>query len=334
MPRFSFHKSLFIIPLLLALLIGSGCHSSRTTVRGSQGRQKEKTEKRPQSQAAAERIRVVDGSRNKLVEEARRWIGTPYAYGGHQRGKGTDCSGLTMEIYQNVLGKKIPRNSAEQQKFCSPLKREKLQAGDLVFFTSKRGGEGRVSHVGLYVDDGVFVHASTSRGVIASSLEEEYYRTHYHSAGRVPGVKEEKPAKTKPSRQKKEPVLLPVNSAVSLSDSVASRPPDSIPSVSPRTKSLPTTDPNLKAVPDSSPVFEPDTVKTNSTGAPSESVSVPASNRSIGETPAVSTVRETVKSDTIPAYEKAVPLTPRVLPPPASRENIADSIARRVRMAF
>ena len=131
------------------------------------------------------------------MAEAKRWLGTPYRYGGTEKGKGTDCSGLTMTVYHSVLGLKIPRNSAEQQKFCAPLKRNELQAGDLVFFSSAKG-RGRVSHVGLYVDEGIFIHASSSRGVIASSLDENYYATHYHSSGRVPGIKKSK--KSKPEK--------------------------------------------------------------------------------------------------------------------------------------
>ena len=126
-------------------------------------------------------------SADALVREAEQWLGTPYRYGGSEKGVGTDCSGLTMEVYRRAAGIRIPRNSAEQQRFCTPLKRDNLRAGDLVFFSSSKG-HGGVSHVGIYVDEGVFVHASSSRGVIASNLSENYYDSHFHSAGRVPGI--------------------------------------------------------------------------------------------------------------------------------------------------
>lgn len=173
-----------ILVILVALMVG-GCKSQRTSSRGSY-----RTEKATGGGSSGTGVvarDVVRESKNALVAEAERWLGTPYKYGGSERGKGTDCSGMTMEIYRKVLGVKIPRNSAAQQQFCTPMKREKLEAGDLVFFSTGKG-RGRVGHVGLYVADGVFVHASSSRGVIASNLDETYYSTHYHSSGRVPGL--------------------------------------------------------------------------------------------------------------------------------------------------
>ncbi len=122
----------------------------------------------------------------KIVEEARRWVGTRYRYGGNSR-QGTDCSGLTSRIYGDIAGIKLPRDSRSQQAFVEPVKRKDLVPGDLLFFATRSGGS-RVGHVGIYVGDGDFIHASTSKGVIVSNLSEKYYETHYHSAGRVPGI--------------------------------------------------------------------------------------------------------------------------------------------------
>lgn len=120
---------------------------------------------------------------DKLVKEARHWIGTPYRYGQKSR-KGTDCSGFVMTVFSDVAGVDLPRSSAEQCSYCFEIPRKKLQAGDLVFFTSSTRG-GKVTHVGLYIGDGKMIHASTSRGVIESGLDEKYYASHYHSSGRV-----------------------------------------------------------------------------------------------------------------------------------------------------
>lgn len=121
-----------------------------------------------------------------LVRSARQWIGTPYVYGGRSK-SGTDCSGMIMVIYDEVAGLSLPRNSAAQRDYCVSVSRRQLEPGDLVFFTtSKRGG--KVNHVGMYVGNGRIIHASSSRGVIESSLDEKYYATHYHSSGRVYGV--------------------------------------------------------------------------------------------------------------------------------------------------
>lgn len=183
-------RALFI--LIIAALVTS-CHSHRKAAEKThQETNRPKVEHLDDKPATV----VPDGKRDDLVKEARKWIGTRYKYGGESR-KGVDCSGLVMCVYRDRAGIKLPRNSGQQQEFCTPLKREQLLAADLVFFTTSR--KGRVSHVGLYIGEGRFIHSSTSKGVIISSLDEDYYRRHYHSAGRVPGMAD----KTKSKKQHK-----------------------------------------------------------------------------------------------------------------------------------
>lgn len=118
-----------------------------------------------------------------LYREVCSWIGTPYKYGGHSR-RGTDCSGLVMEVYKNVYGMSITHHSADiYSKHCRRIKRSELKEGDLVFFSFVKSG--KISHVGIYLRDGKFVHASSSRGVIVSSLGESYYRRGFVAAGRL-----------------------------------------------------------------------------------------------------------------------------------------------------
>lgn len=121
--------------------------------------------------------------RDVIVSNALTWLGTPYLYAGEDK-NGVDCSGFVMRVFEDATGVKIPRNSAEQQRFAKPIDRNLLEKGDLVFFTSKRGGDS-VSHVGIVVDSEDFIHASSSRGVIISSLSEDYYVRYYHSGGRI-----------------------------------------------------------------------------------------------------------------------------------------------------
>lgn len=97
----------------------------------------------------------------KIVKEARKWLGTKYVYGGKTR-KGTDCSGMVMVVYEQVTGIKLPRDSHSQQAFTEHIKRRDLTPGDLVFFASKAGGS-RIGHVGIYIGQGQFIHASSSR---------------------------------------------------------------------------------------------------------------------------------------------------------------------------
>ena len=117
-----------------------------------------------------------------LLAEADRWLGTAYRYGGNST-SGVDCSGLVCQVFANALAIKLPRNSAQQSDYCRGIDRKELIIGDLVFFNT--GGRSRVSHVGIYVGSGNFIHTSSTRGVIVSSLSENYFQRTYHSSGRV-----------------------------------------------------------------------------------------------------------------------------------------------------
>ncbi len=118
----------------------------------------------------------------ELVKEVKTWLGTKYKYGGHSR-KGTDCSGMVMEVYRKVCDMALPRSSREQQAYCKGISKKDLTEGDLVFFATGRGKT--VSHVGMYIGGGKIVHASASKGVIVSQLDDKYYLRTYHSSGRV-----------------------------------------------------------------------------------------------------------------------------------------------------
>ncbi|WP_299231828.1 C40 family peptidase [uncultured Bacteroides sp.] len=121
---------------------------------------------------------------HKLYLEAADWIGTPYRYGGTNK-KGVDCSGLTSAIYKNVYRKRLSRNSDEQRKKdCRKVTKRNLKEGDLVFFHNGKRKR-TASHVGIYLKNGKFIHASTSVGVVVSSLNERYYDKHWLQGGRV-----------------------------------------------------------------------------------------------------------------------------------------------------
>lgn len=120
----------------------------------------------------------------KVVEEAKTWIGTPYAYGRAEKGSGTDCSGMVLRVYEKVTGCKIPRNSAKQADFCIPLSKKDVVPGDLVFFATGKD-PAKVSHVGIMLDDVSFIHAST-KGVLISRIDSPYYIRTFMGYGRVP----------------------------------------------------------------------------------------------------------------------------------------------------
>ncbi|MDX1418952.1 MAG: NlpC/P60 family protein [Rubricoccaceae bacterium] len=107
------------------------------------------------------------------------WLGTPYRYGGESE-RGIDCSGFTRALLREALGLELTRSTATQVAEGRPVEKEALLPGDLVFFR-RRG----TRHVGVYLGDGAFIHASSSNGVIVSRLDEGYYERHYWTARRV-----------------------------------------------------------------------------------------------------------------------------------------------------
>lgn len=179
-------RSLYIFAIVTVLL-ATGCKSSKS-VTGS-------TSSYDKNRPADTRIEIPElyGDEKLLVDEALTWLGTRYKYGGKDY-NGTDCSGLTMQVYMKALGIALPRSSREQQQFCKSIHKSKLNAGDLVFFCTGRD-KTRVSHVGLYIGNGQIIHSSASRGVIISRLEEKYYTSTYHSSGHVQRKTSSKPVK-------------------------------------------------------------------------------------------------------------------------------------------
>jgi len=125
---------------------------------------------------------VVSQSRNddqrfvraELVSTAKRFLGVPYRWGGEDRHNGFDCSGLTMVSYR-LNGLKLPRNSRAQFKIGRVVSKKYLQQGDLVFFATKGGT--RVTHVGMYVGDGKFIHAPRSgKTVRIANLSNNFFQ--------------------------------------------------------------------------------------------------------------------------------------------------------------
>lgn len=122
----------------------------------------------------------LDGAR--LVDSAAQYLGTPYQYSGSSPG-GFDCSGFTSYVFGQA-GISLPRTAAGQFDIGTAVDRSELMAGDLVFF---RCGGGGIDHVGIYCDNGKFIHSSSPRsgGVIYSYLSEAYYNNSYAGAKRI-----------------------------------------------------------------------------------------------------------------------------------------------------
>ena len=124
----------------------------------------------------------ISGGNGSVVNLALQQVGKPYVFGA-EGPNAFDCSGLVQWAFKRC-GKNLPRTAEEQFRVGTPVPRNQLQPGDLVFFanTYKPG----ISHVGIYIGNGKFVHAANSReGVKVSSLSESYYAQHYAGAKRV-----------------------------------------------------------------------------------------------------------------------------------------------------
>lgn len=112
-------------------------------------------------------------------------VGTPYRYGGNTPDSGFDCSGLIGYVYRDAAGIQLPRSTRELIAMPVPsVRRDALQTGDLVFFATN--GSGQVSHAGIYVGEGRFVHAPSSGGTVRlDSLSLAYWQRSYLNAKRV-----------------------------------------------------------------------------------------------------------------------------------------------------
>ncbi|MEQ4532478.1 MAG: NlpC/P60 family protein [Mixta sp.] len=118
----------------------------------------------------------------ELNDQLTRWHGTPYRYGGMSR-RGIDCSGFVYLTFRERFNLQLPRSTRAQTDIGTRIDKEQLLPGDLVFFKTGRGENGL--HVGIYDSDNQFIHASTSQGVIRSSLDNSYWQKTFWQARRI-----------------------------------------------------------------------------------------------------------------------------------------------------
>lgn len=116
----------------------------------------------------------------RLIQTATKYVGVPYMFGGNTP-SGFDCSGFTSHVFARI-GISLPRMADEQYEVGQPVGKGRLQPGDLVYFTTYTAG---VSHVGIYLGDGKFISATSSRGVAIDRLDNSYWGPRYIGARRV-----------------------------------------------------------------------------------------------------------------------------------------------------
>lgn len=120
-----------------------------------------------------------DLKNEKLYFYIDKWLGTPHKMGGTTK-SGIDCSGFVCNVYTEIYDEKLPRVSRDMAEQIKPKKKDKLKEGDLVFFAF---GGGKIDHVGIYLHNNKFVHVSTKRGVLISSLEDAWYSKYLVKSG-------------------------------------------------------------------------------------------------------------------------------------------------------
>lgn len=171
--------------ILLLLLFIVSCSSSKTVVKRSiptKSVAKSKDLKSLDSRFSGK----VDAEIQEILKDAEKYLGAPYKYAG-STSSGFDCSGFTVKVFDEN-NTKLPRRSEDQSNAGKSITIKEAKPGDLVFFATSGGS--RVTHVGIVHDIGndgevKFIHASTSKGVIISSLNEKYWNTSYLFARRV-----------------------------------------------------------------------------------------------------------------------------------------------------
>ncbi|SDX87728.1 C40 family peptidase [Nitrosomonas sp. Nm33] len=117
--------------------------------------------------------------KNILYENYRKWQGVRYRFGGLSQ-DGIDCSGLVHVVYKKGLGKELPRTASQQSRLGKVISKNDLKSGDLVFFKTKRS-----NHVGIYLENRKFIHASRTRGVTISRLDNNYWKSKYWKSVRI-----------------------------------------------------------------------------------------------------------------------------------------------------
>ncbi len=125
-------------------------------------------------------VQNASGATADWMTVIKPWLGTPYKYGKASK-SGTDCSGYIMNIFKEKTGISLPHSSSQMYKMGKKIDKDDLKTGDLVFF----GGFTGVDHVGIYLEEGNFTHASTSKGVMISPMNDSYWQPRYKGARRI-----------------------------------------------------------------------------------------------------------------------------------------------------
>jgi lipoprotein Spr len=157
----------------------ASCKSKKSVATSSST--KSKTNVVENSPAKALNDETKNISNKTLVNFIENWYGTIYKYGGSDK-HGIDCSHFASRLYADVYKKTITGPASAMEQEALSIKMPDMREGDLLFFKIESD---KVSHVGIYIGDNKFVHASTRKGVIISDLNEPYYKKYFYKAGKL-----------------------------------------------------------------------------------------------------------------------------------------------------
>jgi len=185
-------KTILLVAVWIATATFIGCYSNEGSPPRYAGDKSQKPPKRKDARlpgtgrkkrdAALTKPKSAKEFQNRVNKHIAQYLGTPYKWGGADR-SGMDCSGFVGTVYWKAAAQKMPRSSEGLFLQGQPVPKASLVFGDLVFFENVRNRG--VSHVGIYIGENKFAHASTSRGVIKSNLNEKYYKKRYIGARRI-----------------------------------------------------------------------------------------------------------------------------------------------------
>jgi lipoprotein Spr/probable lipoprotein NlpC len=175
------NKIRYLFYLLAAVFVLSSCHARRAVMKGEPGEVV-----KPQA-SIADKYSEILGVDKSEIQNGRLyafiddWMGTPYLFGGQAK-NGIDCSGLVQLLEQQVYGVNIPRSTGQQIGVIKRKYEEELTEGDLVFFDYD--GK-KFSHVGVYLQNGYYVHASSTKGVMITKLHDPYTYKYFSRCGSI-----------------------------------------------------------------------------------------------------------------------------------------------------
>jgi lipoprotein Spr len=165
--------------LCLAQLVLVSCHSSRKLSNYSEtNNRNDALREKYAPQLGINPDEITNIPLYSFIDE---WIGAPYHYGGKDK-NGVDCSGFTEILYNKVFGKQITGSSRDLFEKCKVVSTDDLKEGDLLFFKIESD---KISHVGVYLTNKHFVHATVKKGVMINGMEEAYYKKYFFKAGRL-----------------------------------------------------------------------------------------------------------------------------------------------------